>query len=138
LALVILEIGSPFLPRPGWNAIFPFNGFHYHPQLFCCKGVSQTAPPQPWAGFKLWSSWSQPPKQLGLQTWATMMTYPNNFLFFISSISGYLEHSFHSKFKLAFSYYLIQFHFKLSFYHLNTFFFWHSVCCLVSLSFVTS
>jgi hypothetical protein len=31
------------------------------------------------AGFKLWSSWSQPPKELGLQAWATSAQFTVSF-----------------------------------------------------------
>jgi hypothetical protein len=29
-----------------------------------------------WGGLEIWSSWSQPPRQLGLQAWATNIWHP--------------------------------------------------------------
>jgi hypothetical protein len=68
-------------------------GLHLEPlhQPFFCDGCFKTGFCElfPWAGFKLWSSWSLSPELLGLQVWATgawlghFLTY---LLWFFSSV----------------------------------------------------
>jgi hypothetical protein len=74
--LVILEIGSCFLPRPDWTTIQLFmvpiiagiTGVYHQAQLLV-ERVSHELPAL--TGIKPRFSWSQLSKQIGLQAWAT-------------------------------------------------------------------
>jgi hypothetical protein len=79
-ALVILEIGSPFLPRQTWTLIILFYAFHcmicicHHAWLFSLRWSFTSFFSQ--AGIELWSSWSQPP-DLSLLISASWITCDN-------------------------------------------------------------
>jgi hypothetical protein len=79
--LVILEIGSHFLPTLSWTTNFLFYTSHFMlPTVAGMTGVCHCAQLLVemgscellfWAGLKPQFSWFQPPKNLGLQAWST-------------------------------------------------------------------
>jgi hypothetical protein len=74
--LDIFQIGSQSMPRLSWTAILLFmlpripgmTGACHHTQPLVEIGSEELLV---WADRELWSSWSVPPRQLGLQAWAT-------------------------------------------------------------------